>query len=112
MQLNEESLPLLVTEISIMKSSSHPNIVQYYGSYNVEDQLWVVMEIMNGGCLTEVLEQFSTVQMTEIQIAYVCREVLNLYFFKFSKVLINDSILVDNKCIDLYSQPPSYPQRY
>jgi hypothetical protein len=33
------------------------------------------MELMGGGCLTEVLEQFEAVQMTEEQIARVAREV-------------------------------------
>ena len=76
MALNRESLKLLITEISIMKTSRHENIVDYISSYIVDDQLWVVMEYMGGGCLTEILEQFEYVQMTEPQIAYVCLEVL------------------------------------
>ena len=79
MALNGESLKLLITEISIMKSSHHENIVDYIASYIVEEQLWVVMEFMGGGCLTEVLEQFSNVKMTEGQIALVCVEVSNFY---------------------------------
>ena len=59
-----------------MKTSRHENIVDYISSYIVDDQLWVVMEYMGGGCLTEILEQFEYVQMTEPQIAYVCLEVL------------------------------------
>ena len=49
MALNGESLKLLITEISIMKSSHHENIVDYIASYIVEEQLWVVMEFMGGG---------------------------------------------------------------
>jgi hypothetical protein len=33
------------------------------------------MEFMGGGCLTEVLEQFDQIQMTEEQIALVCLSV-------------------------------------
>ncbi len=33
------------------------------------------MEFMGGGCLTEVLEQYQHVQMTEEQIAFVCLQV-------------------------------------
>ena len=83
MALNGESLKLLITEISIMKSSHHENIVDYMDSYIVEDQLWVVMEYMGGGCLTEVLEQFDNVKMTEAQIALVCLEVFPRDFFFF-----------------------------
>ena len=34
------------------------------------------MELMDGGCLTDVLEQHDSLQMTEAQIAFVCREVM------------------------------------
>ena len=83
MALNGESLKLLITEISIMKSSHHENVVDYTASYISEDQLWVVMEFMGGGCLTEVLEQFPGVLMNEGQIALVCAEVFFFFFFFF-----------------------------
>jgi serine/threonine protein kinase len=73
-----------------MKTSHHPNIVQYMDSYIVAEQLWVVMEFMGGGCLTEVLEQYEHVKLTEPQIALACREVrvmhgmhTNDFFFFF-----------------------------
>ena len=75
MQLNDESLPLIVTEIDIMKSSNHPNVVKYIDSYAVDDQLWVAMEFMGGGCLTEILDQYPKVLMTESQMAFVAKEV-------------------------------------
>ena len=84
MVLNGDSLKLLITEISIMKTSRHPNIVDYCASFIVEDQLWVVMEFMGGGCLTEVLEQFECVQMTEPQIAYAVGEVFSFLFVALS----------------------------
>merc|ERR1712137_41544 len=76
MQLNEESLPLIVTEVDIMRSSNHPNIVNYIDSFLVDDQLWVAMEFMGGGCLTEVLDQYPKVLMTEPQMAHVAKETL------------------------------------
>ncbi len=41
MPLNAQNMKLLVTEISIMKSSSHPNIVAYFDSYLIGEQIWV-----------------------------------------------------------------------
>ena len=79
MFLNNENLKLMMTEIYIMKSSRHANIVDYIDSHVVEDHLWVVMEYMSGGCLTEILEQFQYLKMTEEQIALVCLEV-QLFF--------------------------------
>jgi len=74
--LGTQNVLLLTTEISIMKSSIHDNIVRYIESFLVEDKLWVAMEYMGGGCLTDVLEIFSYLQLTEGQIAFVCRETL------------------------------------
>ncbi len=76
MALNDESLDLLLTEIQIMRTSKHPNIVEYMDSYIVKDQLWVAMEFMGSGCLTEILDQFDNCQMTEAQMAYTCLETL------------------------------------
>jgi hypothetical protein len=42
MQINSQNSKLLVTEIGIMKTSKHPNIVEYMDSYLVDnDKLWV-----------------------------------------------------------------------
>jgi len=77
MPLNNQNMKLLITEIGIMKTSVHTNIVGYIDSFLVGETIWVVMEFMAGGCLTEVLEQYENgVEMTESQIATVCRDTL------------------------------------
>ena len=60
-------------EIKLMKTSNHPNIVHYFASYFHDDKLWVAMEFMSGGSLTQIL---SICKMTEPQIAAVSRDVL------------------------------------
>ena len=62
----------LVAEIHIMQTCKHNNIVDYMGSYKVGKYLWVVMEFMDFGSLTEILDQYSQLRMTEEQIAAVC----------------------------------------
>mgnify|MGYP001056077969 CR=1 FL=1 len=80
MPITAENIKLLCTEIDIMKDSKHPNIVEYIDSFIVDDnQLWVVMEYMDGGCLTDVLEQFDEIKLNEGQISYICHEV-SLHF--------------------------------
>lgn len=97
MEINSENIKLLVTEIGIMKTSDHPNIVQYVDAYIVSsNELWVVMEYMGGGCLTDVLECFDTVQMTEPQIAYCCRETLRSLAYVHSLHRIHRDIKSDN----------------
>ena len=76
MSLTAQNMKMLVAEIGIMKDSIHPNIVRYYESYLVGDKLWVAMEYLGGGCLTEILEQFESIKMSEAHIARVCRETL------------------------------------
>jgi p21-activated kinase 1 len=74
-QMNLEQQPkkdLIVNEILVMRESKHKNIVNFMDSYLVQGDLWVVMEFMEGGSLTDVVTYN---MMTEGQIAAVCREV-------------------------------------
>ena len=70
---NQPRKELIVNEILVMKESQHPNIVNYLDSFLVGSKdLWVIMEYMEGGALTDVIDNNA---MTEQQIATVCLEV-------------------------------------
>lgn len=63
---------LIVNEILVMKESQHPNIVNFLESYLVKsNELWVVMEYMEGGALTDIIENNT---LEEDQIASICFE--------------------------------------
>lgn len=75
---------LIVNEILVMKESQHPNIVNFLESYLVKSNelwLWVVMEYMEGGALTDIIENNT---LDEDQISGICLEVSIFFDYLFS----------------------------
>ncbi|NWX64831.1 PAK3 kinase, partial [Promerops cafer] len=60
-----------VNEIMVIKRNRSPSVVNYLDSYLVHEELWLVMEYMDGGTLTDVI---SKTHMSEGEIAAVSRE--------------------------------------
>lgn len=42
-------------QVVIMRDYHHENVVEMYNSYLVGDELWVVMEFLEGGALTDIV---------------------------------------------------------
>ncbi|KAH3756463.1 p21-activated protein kinase [Pelomyxa schiedti] len=96
MQLTPQNTKVIINEVKILKASSHPNIVEFIDCYMVIDHLWVVMEFMTGGSLTEILTQFQYIKLTEKQIAYVCYETLKGLYYVHQLLCIHRDIKSDN----------------
>jgi len=102
MNLEENYEEDLIGEIAMMKTLHHPNIVRYLSSYLVgEDQLWIVMEFMAGGSLTEILDQFKHIQLTEPQIALILREAMTAVDYIHSLHRLHRDIKSDNILLDM-----------
>ncbi|SCU86828.1 LADA_0E00518g1_1 [Lachancea dasiensis] len=101
---------LIVNEISVMKDSQHKNIVNFLEAYlKTEDDLWVVMEYMEGGSLTDLIENSPTngsnySPLTEPQIAYIVRETCQGLKFLHDKHIIHRDIKSDNVLLDIRSR--------
>uniref|UniRef100_A0A1B6D1M6 Mitogen-activated protein kinase kinase kinase kinase n=1 Tax=Clastoptera arizonana TaxID=38151 RepID=A0A1B6D1M6_9HEMI len=62
-------------EILMMKDCRHPNVIAYFGSYLRRDKLWICMEYCGGGSLQDIYH--ITGPLSEVQIAFMCKETLN-----------------------------------
>ncbi|XP_054847463.1 myosin-IIIa [Eublepharis macularius] len=71
-------------EYNILKAlSDHPNVVKFYGLYYKKDvkdgdQLWLVLELCNGGSVTDLVKGFLKrgERMSELLVAYILHEAL------------------------------------
>ena len=71
---------LIINEIIVMREYNQENIVNFLDSYLVgKEELWVVMEYLAGGSLTDVVTE--TI-LNEGQIAAICKEVMRFWHFQ------------------------------
>ncbi|XP_015523798.1 serine/threonine-protein kinase PAK mbt [Neodiprion lecontei] len=84
---------LLFNEVVIMRDYHHPNIVEMYDSFLVNDELWVVMEYLEGGALTDIVTHS---RMDESQIATVCSQCLKPLAYLHSQGVIHRDIKSDS----------------
>jgi len=94
----------LVAEMAIMKSSRHENVVTFYGAYQTDGKIWVIMELMDAGCLTEILDEYKVIRMNEAQIARVCIDVLQALHHMHQMHCIHRDIKSDNVLLNKKGQ--------
>jgi len=71
----DEVLDDFMVEISVLRKCKHDNIVGYMGSWMKGEELFIAMEICDGGAVSDIF-QISNDALTEDQIALITRESL------------------------------------
>mmetsp|Transcript_55891 Transcript_55891/g.147771 ORF Transcript_55891/g.147771 Transcript_55891/m.147771 type:complete len:502 (-) Transcript_55891:205-1710(-) len=95
-------LPALQNEIAMMRTSRHANVTEYIESYMFERALWVVMEYMDGGSLTSLLQLYQQrrLELTEPEMAALTKHCLDAVAFLHSLGRVHRDIKSDNVLIN------------
>ncbi|XP_050166855.1 serine/threonine-protein kinase PAK 1-like [Myiozetetes cayanensis] len=84
---------LIRTEVAVLKTLRHPNIIDYIDSYLLNEELWLVMEYVEGCTLGAVVSKQA---LEEGMIASICQECLKALDFLHSNQVIHRDIKSEN----------------
>lgn len=99
-QPDPKMMPMIRSEIALMASSNHENIVNLLDCYLFDNKVWIVLELMDGGSLTRLCGESRN--WSEGQMAYVLNECFkglqNLHKqYRLHRDIKSDNILFDFK---------------
>ncbi|KAH6575010.1 hypothetical protein BASA50_005090 [Batrachochytrium salamandrivorans] len=99
----ENDLEQNIKEIHTMTAFSSEHVVQYYGSYFLEDELWIVMEFCAAGSISDVMRLCDTC-LSEDMIAVICRYVLQGLSYLHEKRKIHRDIKAGNILLNEFGE--------
>ena len=89
----------LKKEIQILKRCKSPYIVQYFGSYMKDNDLWLILEYCNPGSVADLVK-VSKRTLTETEIASICQAVLKGLEYLHDTKKIHRDIKAGNILLD------------
>mmetsp|Transcript_12630 Transcript_12630/g.14054 ORF Transcript_12630/g.14054 Transcript_12630/m.14054 type:complete len:472 (-) Transcript_12630:290-1705(-) len=85
-------------EIRFLKYCKHPNIVKYYRSFKVKEEIWIITEFMQGGTLAQAVKVH---EFSESELCYVAREVSRAIDFLHRNKLAHRDLKSQNIMLSL-----------
>ncbi|KAJ7298827.1 hypothetical protein O6H91_Y391500 [Diphasiastrum complanatum] len=90
----EDDIEEIQKEISVLSQCRSPHITEYYGSYLHSTKLWIVMEYMAGGSVSDLLE--TGPPLDEVSIACIVRDLLHALDYLHNEGKIHRDIKAAN----------------
>ena len=87
-------------EIYILKQCKSPYIIQYYGSYLKDNDLWLILEYCHPGSVSD-LQKATKRNLYEMEIASICQSVLKGLEYLHDTKKIHRDIKAGNILLDL-----------
>ena len=96
----EEDIKTFLQEIEILKQSDHPNIVKLYEVFETPNSFYLIMEMCNGGNLTNKIEQrINTKKCFEERIlSELIRQIASAILYCHKKGICHRDLKPDNLC--------------
>jgi len=91
---------LLLNEVSV-GNLQHSNIVQRHSTHVVGDELWVLMEPMDGGSLTRIVENLNNIQLTERHMACIIQGTVSALNYLHALGVVHRDIKSDSILLSL-----------
>uniref|UniRef100_A0A5K4FBA9 LOK-like protein kinase n=3 Tax=Schistosoma mansoni TaxID=6183 RepID=A0A5K4FBA9_SCHMA len=100
---SEDELEDFMLEIDILTNFKHKNILTLHEVYIYESKLWIYLELCGGGALDSIMEALEK-PLTEPQIRFVSREVLQGLEFLHEKLIIHRDMKAGNILLTLSNE--------
>jgi len=94
---NEQILNGVENEVAMLSTTHHPNVVALYNVYLWEDSLFLFLEFMDGGSLTDISQHPS---LNESHVSYICKEIIEALTALHKMQRIHRDIKSDNVLLD------------
>eukprot|EP01091_Cochliopodium_minus_P011279 TRINITY_DN3154_c0_g1_i1.p1 TRINITY_DN3154_c0_g1~~TRINITY_DN3154_c0_g1_i1.p1 ORF type:complete len:675 (-),score=181.14 TRINITY_DN3154_c0_g1_i1:11-2035(-) len=95
-----EDQPEIQKEIDILKQCKHTNIVTYYGTCTMNQNLWILMEFCKLGSVRDLIVKCDNKSLDSDQIAYITKGALNGLEYLHERKIIHRDIKAANILLD------------